>query len=548
MFSSDSFFMRHKILSALLVVLILIMGWLYSRTRGPHHNYTLDFLIPAEDAAPAGQLLVGVAKRDVTPNMDDYDPWVDVNGNNKFDDGIDTYEDRTGTGRFNPAWIAGFRTNRPAQGVSDPQWARAIALRNNGVTLVMVSIDSVGIFHNDYVTVRKALDPALGIDHVMFSATHSHATIDTMKIWSANTRIRGLDIPIFGYDGRYLEFLREQMREAVEEAVRNLQPADMHCAQVYIEPEGFVRDSRKPEVMDNNMYLFHFTKPGTDETIATFVNWGNHPEASGGNFPLLSSDFAHWLREGVEKGVPEPNGAPGVGGMCLYFQGQVGGLMTQLGMAVPHRDGVRQFKEDSIEKAESQGYNLALVVLESLRTPGLFWKNENPRIAVAAKTSFAKMGGHYKWAIILGLIHEGYYFGKGAKTELNAIRIGDVSILAIPGEIYPEIVEGGVQALPGRDFEIDPVEVPPLREFMQARARMGLVVGLANDQIGYILPKTQWDVKPPFIYNDKPQYGEGNSGGPEIGPAIHRWSKELLERINGDFDRNPPVRDVAAAR
>jgi hypothetical protein len=546
-FSSDSFFLRHKILSAFLVLLVLLLGWFYSRTRGPHHDYALDFLIPAEDAAePAGQLLVGVAKRDVTPNMELYDPWVDVNGNSKFDDGIDTYEDRNGNGEFDPVWIAGFGTNRPAQGVNDPQWARAIALRNNGVTLVMVTIDSIGIFHNEYVTIRKSVDPALDVDHIMFSATHSHEVADTMKIWSGNTRIRGLAIPIFGFDQGYVDFLQAQTKDAIEEAVRNLAPADMHCAQVAIDPEGFVRDSRKPIIMDDNMYLFHFTKPGTEETIATFVNWGNHPEAAGSRNPLLSSDFPHWLREGVEKGVPEPNGAPGLGGMCLYFQGQVGGLMTQLGIAVPHRDGIQQFKEDSLEKAESQGYNLALVALQTLRTPELVWKNENPRIAVAASTAFAGMTGHYKLAILLGLIHEGYHFGKGAKTEMNAIRIGDVSILAVPGEIYPEIIEGGVEALPGRDFDIAPVEVPPLREFMQARAKMGLVIGLANDEIGYILPKTQWDVEAPFVYDGKDQYGEGNSPGPEIGPAIHAWGKELLGRINEDFDRHPPVRAAAA--
>ena len=66
------------------------------------------------------------------------------------------------------------------------------------------------------------------------------------------------------------------------------------------------------------MYLWRFTKPNApDETIATFVNWGNHPESLGGDNPLLTSDFAHYLREGLEKGVPEPKGVKGFG--CLLY-------------------------------------------------------------------------------------------------------------------------------------------------------------------------------------------------------------------------------------
>ena len=36
-----------------------------------------------------------------------------------------------------------------------------------------------------------------------------------------------------------------------------------------------------------------------------------------------------------------------------------------------------------------------------------------------------------------------------------------------------------------------------------------MLIGLANDEIGYIIPKRQWDEKPPFCYGrKKTQYGE----------------------------------------
>jgi len=211
----------------------------------------------------------------------------------------------------------------------------------------------------------------------------------------------------------------------------------------------------------------------------------------------------------------------------------IGGVMTQLHTTVPHRDGQQQFEDETFEKAEALGQNLAIVACRALRSD-LVWKNENPQLAVAAKTFMAPMSGQYKYAIMLGLMHEGYYRGGKAKTEVNVIRVGDALVLSVPGEIYPEIVQGGIDCLPGRDFEIPIVETPPLRTEMEKNARMALVVGLANDEIGYIIPKTQWDAQEPWVYG-KDQYGEENSGGPEVAPALYGAATELLQKMNAAF-------------
>lgn len=539
MFSADSFLGRHPILRWTLIIIIVIIVafflWLYSRMRGPYQNYSLDFLIPDPATSPKpGTLEVGVAKRDITPILDLYDSWEDINNNGRFDPDVDTYVDKNKNGRFDGIWIAGFHANRPAKGVNDPQWVRVIALRNNGVTLVMATFDAIGIYHNDFITIRKSIDPSLKVDHILFSSTHCHEVVDTMKIWSFWKRIKGLDIPIFGYNEDHMKFIQKMTKEAIEEAVHNLQPADMYCTQVQVGPEGFIRDSRKPEVMDLNMYLFRFTKLNTDETIATFASWGNHPETAGSDNPYLSSDFPHYLREGLENGVPEPNGVQGFGGMCLYFQGMVGGLMTQLRVPVPDRSGTKVLSEESLEKAEALGYNTAIVAANALRSPNV-WKNENPLIAVAAKTFFAPMQGPFKYGIMLGLIHEGYFWGGKSKSEVNVVRIGDVMITTVPGELYPEVVQGNIEALPGNDFNLTaPVETPPLRMEMEKEAKMAFVIGLANDEIGYIIPKSQWDAEPPYVY-EKSQYGEENSGGPDVAPSYHKAALELIQRMNSAY-------------
>ena len=445
--------------------------------------------------------------------------------------GPDTYVDKNGNGKFDAVWMAGFSSNRPAKGVHDPLWARAIAFRNNGVTIAMVTLDGIGIFHDKFIDIRKRIDPSLKIDHVIFSSLHNHESPDTMGNWSG-------PIPTpSNFDNKHMEWIKRACKEAVEEAVRSLQPADMYITQVDLNPEGFVDDSRKPIVFDTKLCCARFTKEGTDDTIATMVSWGNHAETLGSDNPLLTSDFCGYWRDSVENGVPEPNGIRGLGGMCLYFQGMVGGLMTQLHTTVPHRNGVDTFREASYEKAQALGENLAIVTAKALRADNVI-KCANPRLGVGAKTIYAPMGGMFKYAILLGLVHPGAYLTSGgiaARSEVDVVRIGDLEILTVPGELYPEIADGGVEAKPGRDFEIDPVEVPPLRKEMTGKVNM--VIGLANDEIGYIIPKSQWDAKPPFVYNDKDQYGEENSGGPDVAPTVHHEALALIRRLQNAWPK-----------
>ena len=55
--------------------------------------------------------------------------------------------------------------------------------------------------------------------------------------------------------------------------------------------------------------------------------------------------------------------------------------------------------------------------------------------------------------------------------------------------------------------------------------------GLGNDELGYILPKRQWDEKPPFTYGQvKAPYGEVNSLGPDTAPLLCRAFQDLVKK------------------
>jgi hypothetical protein len=114
------------------------------------------------------------------------------------------------------------------------------------------------------------------------------------------------------------------------------------------------------------------------------------------------------------------------------------------------------------------------------------------------------------------------------RTELGYLKLGELEVAVIPGEIYPELVLGKVQdpVDPGADFPDAPVE-PSIYGTFKGKHRM--LIGLGNDEIGYILPKRQWDAKAPYCYGrKKDQYGEENSVGPEAGPILCQAFEKLV--------------------
>ncbi|MBL9129313.1 MAG: hypothetical protein JNL97_16805, partial [Verrucomicrobiales bacterium] len=393
-------FRRHPVLGSLLLLAVTVVVaatlWVRSRMHGPFRDYRADAeFVSAGPTEPTAPFQVGVGARDITPRLDDYDTWRDVDGNGSFEpEKGDTYEDRNGNGTFDLVWLGGFDVNRPAKGVQDPLWARALAFRHRDTVVALVSIDCVGLTHERFIAARLGLAASVPqLRYVAFTSTHTHNSPDTMGIWSYHPlRSR--------FDTKYVDWVMRQAQEAVKDAVASLRPADVALATADLPPQGFVRDSRQPLVYDRTLNAARFVVAGTDETIATLISWGNHPEAMGGDNPLISSDFPHFARQAMEWGLEGEGGMKGFGGTCVYVQGPVGGLMTPLGLEVPDRNGRDLHKTNGPGKTRALGENLALRAAALLRGPGVR-RTTDARIAVAARSVFAPIEGTFKYPIML---------------------------------------------------------------------------------------------------------------------------------------------------
>jgi len=481
------------ILGLVLVVGLVARGLYVFRDRTP--GYALDLKIdPAKSEAAPRPLRVGFARVKINPDLSD---------------------------PKHPVWLAGFSQHRAATSIHDDLWAVACVLDDGYTRLGVVGLDAIGFFHDDALSVRRGCDPAWKLDYTVVCSMHNHSTPDLMGLW-------GPDILHTGVDPRYRQQVIAAAIQSLGDAVAALQPARVAAHEIPTPPDGLVEDTRKPLVYDSDLRVLHFTSVTNGATIGTIVGWGNHPETPWGRNTEITADFCGVLRDTLERGVIQDGRtlAAGVGGIHLFINGAVGGLMTTHPRVTVTDPYLKQsFKEPSHEKSRAVGRQLAARILPVLTATNTATSVTAP-IGIRARTLEIPIANKLFFAgAFLGLIDRGHsHFGK-MRTEVALLTLGDASFACVPGEIYPEIVNGGIEHPTGADFDVAPVEVPPLRELMPGRIKF--VLGLANDELGYIIPKSEWDVKPPRLYGSNGVYGEVNSCGPETAPILYSALAEL---------------------
>jgi hypothetical protein len=255
-------------------------------------------------------------------------------------------------------------------------------------------------------------------------------------------------------------------------------------------------------------------KDRRNRTIGTLINWANHPEALGSANTQISADYPAAYYRVMETLR---------GGVAVFMNGAVGGMQSPLGAQIIDPTTRQPAVKNSFRFAETIGERLADLAHDALNNAKPIKIN---RIEFTEKR------------VLIPVVNDGFrqaaaanlYSGRKAfrpdgssETVVGYLRLAhgkDLKLEAatIPGELYPELSVGGVEKYAGADFPAAPVE-PPIKQQMHAPYRM--LFGLANDEIGYIIPKSEWDNQAPWL-QDAPKrwYGEVNSIGPEAAPIV----------------------------
>lgn len=506
----------------LLITILGLLTWSYTNLKDRNPGYRVDLKIVHTKSS---ELKAGFAAVVITPEVPDR--WTDNNNDAEYQPNEgDTYTDGNGNGVFDPVWIAGFSNSRAANGVHDDLWSRTMVIDDGTTRIAIVAIDAIGYFNDDVIDIRSRIPKEAGISYAIISSTHDHQSPDLMGIW-------GESFLKSGVNKAYMEYVKEQTVKSIVSAVDNMRPARLSISQDLDGAIPLVKDTRKPEVFDSGLRIVKATDKENGSTLGSLIAWADHPETLWSDNLMISSDFPHYVREGVENGVFRNDSLvkPGIGGVAVYINGAIGGLMaTHPSLPVKDPFTGQEYREPSFEKAEAQGKTLALLALHAMEKP--LEEIDTASISLIARTIFLPVDNRlFQLGTAIGTLDRGTSGWMKMRSEIAAFSLGSLSFVTIPGEIYPEIINGGVEAPDGRDFAIQPLETPPVREMMKGKYKF--VFGLANDEIGYIVPRSQWDTDAPYTY-DKPNapYGEENSLGPETALLLHSSIRALLTELN----------------
>ena len=413
--------------------------------------------------------------------------------------------------KFSPVYMAGFGQNRRATAIHDDLYARCLALQPGKTALVICGVDSIGLFWEDVERIRKAVDAKLPSHaDLVVAALHDHQAPDTMGLWGPKAGTSGINED-------YNRFVIEQTAAAAVEAVGHLQPATVALAKTHPgELDTFIHDNRPPDVHDAELVLLSVAA-ADGKPIATLVNWANHPETLGSRNTQITADYSAALYKKLEEQR---------GGVAVFINGAVGGMQSPLGAKF---DGIA---DNSFEKAELIGRRVAEIGAEAIGQAKPVTVTRYEFFERIVKIPIANKG--FEEAEKADLYHGRKPSVDGeTSAPVGLIRLLDgkrpmLEIALVPGELYPELSVGGIQKYEGADFPEAPAE-PAIKSLMKAPYRM--LFGLANDEIGYIIPKPEWDNQEPWLQNaPKRWYGEVNSVGPEAAPIITRNLQELLKQ------------------
>ncbi|HNQ90049.1 MAG TPA: hypothetical protein PKM73_15645 [Verrucomicrobiota bacterium] len=379
------------------------------------------------------------------------------------------------------AWAAGFRVGiavrnvtpeplLPVSGGVGPSHAttkkqgeltvRALVFESGSNRVALVVGDFLGFPAVLGDRVRAAV-PGVPPENIVIGATHTHSAPDCYGFPDG----RGGT----GADFKYLERVCVQAAEAITEAVTRLQPAGLRIATG--EARGQIAYNYYAEKLYDARCHVVQAVDAAGKSVATLVNYAIHPEVIGSERGICSPDLVGPLCDRI---------AEGGGGTGIFLNSALGGMVTA--------DNRRPGGGEANDWAECQRIG-RLLADEALRIVQNAPVQAEPTLFCAARRLTLPVDSPLMRQLLSAIPGARDMAGTGDQvvTRLNLINVGNAQLLTIPGEALPNI---GCY----------------LKRKM--RGEHNLLFGLANDALGYIMAKEDYDSFKRYEYISRTSLGE----------------------------------------
>lgn len=374
--------------------------------------------------------------------------------------------------------------NRHSIAVRDRLWSRAMAVAYDDKVAVLVSNDLIQLHRQQVTRVRELVQEMIGLapEQVMVHCTHTHSG-------PATGTLHGWGDP----DYPYLEILPGRIAQAVCEAVGNLQDATLCHAEVPCEGIGLNREwdrdappleealredwrPAKPELTDTTCQVLA-ARDDAGKLLGFASYFGCHPVVCCADTRYISGDFVGVATNLIEREHPGAvglflQGAQGDVNSCVVHKPEQESLLALDVIAARYARSVRQGLAEAQPLVVDCLRWASHEVRFSRREVDAAWVRE--RLAEQEAILYAPGASDADQAVRMATVYARALRGflkafeerrrLDAPTEIHGLRLGPLTILGGPFEIFQEIKNEVRRQVP---------------------TPLSMVLGLTNDQLGY---------------------------------------------------------------
>jgi len=335
---------------------------------------------------------------------------------------------------------------------------RALVFADGDMRVAIVSTDFLG-FPGLLCDRVRALVKGIPLGNILIGATHTHSAPDCYGFPDGQGATSS--------DAKYVESVCVRMAEAINEAIKKLQPAQLKIATG--EAKGKIAYNYYAEQLYDPRCHVIQALDAAGKPFATLVNYAIHPEVLGSAAGLCSPDLVGPLYDEIAT----------KGGSTGIFMNSAQGGMVTADNRLPGGRETRAWPEcQRIGK---------LLADEALRIVQDAPVQSSPKLYCTARTVTFPVDSPLMRELLKLMPATASGSGKSVTTQLNLVNVGNAQIITIPGE-----------ALPNIGFYLK----------RKMHGEHNLLFGLTNDAYGYILVKEDYDSFKRYEYISRTSLGE----------------------------------------
>lgn len=323
-----------------------------------------------------------------------------------------------------------------SQGIHDELYAKALVFDNGLEKIAIITTDTIGVSRKHTRRIRALIEEKTGIppENVLICSSHTHSGPSLSRVWY-------LPGELGAEDASYTDVFCRKLAGAVQMANNSLTEARIGIGigeiregigsnrRVRIDGRVQIRPLGNMDIslgeMDNSVNVLK-VEDLQGNIRAVLMNYTCHATAAGAPL-LISADYPGYTQQMVENVLD--------GAVALFAQGACGNV---------NPNQYRRFEPPSFEDTERMGKLLAaevLKVVELIETEGggsvIGSKVGTPLLPIRAEALSEDIANQSFKGLKEAKIDD--IQGDMVETEIQAMRIGNAILVALPGEPFAEI-------------------------------------------------------------------------------------------------------------